>query len=137
MNNCSLLGRITKDIELKQSASNMAYCRFTLAVNRKVKKEGQPDADFISCKAFGKTAEMLAKYLGKGRQIAVTGHIQTGSYDKDDGTKVYTTDIMVDGITFADSKPAGQAPATTNPDSEPTDPLASSDELPFQEGYYV
>ena len=133
MNNVNLLGRICKDIELKYSGSNTAFCSFTLAVNRAYKKEGQPDADFISCKAFGKTAETIQKYCEKGRQIAVTGRIQTGSYEKD-GNRVYTTDVMIDSFYFADSKKSDGQATTVNPDAEPTDgfyPLDSSDELPF------
>lgn len=124
MNNVSLIGRITKDIELKQSASGTSFCSLTLAVNRQYKKEGQPDADFISCKVFGKTAETIAKYCDKGRQIGVTGRIQTGSYDNKDGNKVYTTDIMIENFYFADSKKCGQ---DENIEAEP----ASNDELPF------
>jgi len=109
MNLVALLGRATKDIELRYSQSGMAVAKFTLAVNRAYKKQGEErQTDFISCIAFGKTAETLGKYVDKGRQIAIQGKIQTGSYVKDDGTKVYTTDIVVDSFFFADSKQSGQ-----------------------------
>lgn len=109
MNLVALLGRTTKDIELRYSQSGMAVAKFTLAVNREYVKQGEErQADFISCVAFNKTAETLANYVSKGRQIAIRGKIQTGSYVKDDGTKVYTTDIIVDSFYFADSKQGGQ-----------------------------
>ena len=85
MNNVVLVGRLTKDIELKYTQSGMAVAKFTLAVNRQFKKEGQPDADFIMCTAFSKTAENLANFMRKGSQIGVVGSIQTGSYDNKDG----------------------------------------------------
>ena len=104
MNKLCLLGRLTKDVELRYSQSGATFCSFTMAVARQFKKDGQPDCDFITCKSFGKTAEFMAKYLSKGRQIAVEGRIQTGSYDNKEGQKVYTTDVMVDSVYFADSK---------------------------------
>jgi single-strand DNA-binding protein len=105
MNKVIMIGRICKDIELRHSQGGMAYCSFTLAVNRRKKQGEEQQADFISCKAFGKTSEFLAKYMSKGRQIAVEGRLQTGSYDKD-GTKVYTTDVICDNCYFADSAKA-------------------------------
>ena len=104
MNRWTGLGRLTKDIELRYSQSNKAFCSFSLAVARRFKQDNQPDCDFISCKAFGKTAEFMGKYMSKGQQIAIEGRIQTGSYEKKDGTRVYTTDVMVNEVNFADSK---------------------------------
>lgn len=102
MNKVVLLGRLTKDPDLRYAAGNdMAICRFTLAVNRMKKDDG---ADFINCVAFKKTAETIANHLTKGRQIAVAGNIRTGSYDAQDGTKRYTTDIVVETFDFCDSK---------------------------------
>ena len=98
MNSVSLLGRTTREIELK--GNDTKFCSFSLAVNRRTKEK---ETDFINCKAFGKTAEALSQYVQKGNQIAVEGRIQTGSYDKD-GTKVYTTDVIVSNFFFADSK---------------------------------
>lgn len=129
MNSVNLIGRITKDIDLQYSADNKAHCGFTLAVQG-YKKD---DVDFIRCKAFGVTAENIAKYLDKGRQIGVTGRIKTGSYDKD-GQKVFTTDVIVDKFYFADSKKADGQAKTENTEAEPTEgfyPLNSNDELPF------
>ena len=106
MNSVNLIGRLVRDPELRYSQSGMAILRFTVAVDRKLSKDkreeaqanNQPTADFISCTAFGKTAEVIANYHSKGSQIAVEGRIQTGSYEKD-GRTVYTTDI-----TFVGSK---------------------------------
>jgi single-strand DNA-binding protein len=104
MNSVHIIGRLTKDIELKYGNSRAAYCSFTLAVNRQFKKQGEErQADFISCKAFGKTAEFMSNHFSKGSQIAIDGRIQTGSYEKD-GQKVYTFDIIVEQIYFAESK---------------------------------
>ena len=104
LNKVFLLGRITKDLELKYSQSNVALLSFSVAVNRKFVKEGEEkQADFIMCKAFGKTAENINNFFGKGKLILVEGRIQTGSYEKD-GQRVYTTDVIVDGFDFTGEK---------------------------------
>ena len=104
MNKVVLIGRLTKDPELRFAAgSGTAVTNFTLAVNRPKNKDGQTSADFITCVAFGKTAETIAQYLTKGRQLAVHGNIRTGSYEAQDGTKRYTTDVYVEGFDFIDS----------------------------------
>lgn len=103
MNNVILTGRIAKDLEIRYTQTGKVYCRFTLAVDRGMSKEkkqeaeakGQPTADFISCIAWNKLAETINKYSGKGRKILVEGSIQTGSYTAEDGSKKYTTDILV------------------------------------------
>ena len=101
MNKVCLVGRLARDPELRFAAgSGTAVCRFTLAVNRTFEKD---KADFIGCVVFGKRAEALSQYLTKGSQVAVDGRIQTGSYDKEDGTKVYTTDVVIDNFTFCGS----------------------------------
>lgn len=98
MNKVVLIGRMVADPELNfQANSGMAICRFRLAVTRPFKKD---ETDFINCIAFNKRAETIAQYLTKGRQLAVTGSIRTGSYDAKDGTKRYTTDIVVDSFEF-------------------------------------
>ena len=98
MNKVILIGRLTKDPELRYAAGNgTAVCRFSVAVTRQFKRD---EADFINCVAFGKTGETIAQYLTKGRQIAVTGSIRTGSYDAQDGSKRYTTDVAVDSFEF-------------------------------------
>ena len=101
MNKVILIGRLTKDPELNFAAgSGTAVTRFSLAVTRPFKKD---ETDFINCIAFGKTGETIAQYLTKGRQLAVTGSIRTGSYDAKDGTKRYTTDVVVDSFEFIGS----------------------------------
>lgn len=101
MNKVVLVGRLTKDPELRFAAgSGSAVCRFTVAVNRQFKKD---ETDFIGCVAFGKTAEIIAQYLTKGKEIAVSGSIRTGSYDAKDGTKRYTTDVAVETFDFIGS----------------------------------
>ena len=98
INKVVLLGRLSKDPELRYaSGSGTAVCRFTVAITRRFKKD---ETDFINCVAFGKTGETIAQYLTKGRQIAVTGSIRTGSYDAQDGTKRYTTDVAVESFEF-------------------------------------
>ena len=98
MNKVILIGRLTRDPELNHAAgSGTAVCRFSLAVARPFKKD---ETDFINCIAFSKTGETIAQYMTKGRQLAVTGSIRTGSYDAKDGTKRYTTDVIVDSFEF-------------------------------------
>jgi single-strand DNA-binding protein len=107
MNKVLLVGRFTKDPDIKYTNSGMTIASFTIAVDRKFKKEGSPTADFINCKAFSKTAEFVEKYFKKGMRIGIEGQIQTGSYQKEDGTKVYTTEVVCDGVEFVESKSAG------------------------------
>lgn len=105
MNKVVLIGRATKDPEVRytQGANASAIARYTLAVDRRFKKEGEANADFINCVAFGKSGEFAEKYLRKGTKIAVIGRIQTGSYEKD-GRKVYTTDVVIEEHEFVESK---------------------------------
>ena len=132
MNKVILLGRLTKDPEVRQGQT-MTVTKFSLAVDRRIKAEGQPSADFISCVAFGKTAEFIEKYFKKGSKMALEGRIQTGSYTNKDGQKVYTTDVVVDNVEFAESKAA----AGTKEDKPVTDDEGFMDipdnipELPF------
>ncbi|WP_066870298.1 single-stranded DNA-binding protein [Clostridium mediterraneense] len=105
MNKVILIGRLTKDPDLRFAAgSGTAVTRFTLAVNRPMKRD---EADFINCIAFGKTGETIAQYLTKGRQLAVTGNIRTGSYDAKDGTRKYTTDVIIDSFEFISENNGG------------------------------
>ncbi len=111
MNKVILMGRLTRDPDVRysQGESASAVARYTLAVDRRFVRRDNPDAqtaDFISCVAFGKSAEFAEKYLHKGTKIAVTGRIQTGSYTNKDGAKVYTTDVVVEDQEFAESKNA-------------------------------
>lgn len=133
MNKIILCGRLTKDPEVRysQGATQTAVARVSLAVNRKWKREGEPEADFFNCTAFGKQAEFIEKYLKKGSKVLVSGRVQNDNYTNKDGQKVYAVNIMIEEIEFAESKNAGQQdrPAYTNdgfmsiPDGE--------EELPF------
>ena len=98
MNKVILIGRLTRDPEVRYSEGNERMCiaRYTLAVDRRIKQEGQQNADFIGCVAFGKNAEFAEKYLRQGTKIAVTGRIQTGSYTNREGRKIYTTDVVIE-----------------------------------------
>lgn len=112
MNNVILMGRLTRSPEVKTAGSGMTVTKYTLAVDRRGKREeGKQTADFINCIAFDKAGDFAGKYFTHGMRVLVRGHIQTGSYQKKDGTKVYTTDVVVDEQEFADSKSTGSAPA--------------------------
>ena len=111
MNKVIEIGRLVREPEIRysQGASSTCIARYTLAVDRKFKQEGQPNADFINCIAFGKLGEFAEKYLHKGVKIAVTGRIQTGSYKNKDGNTVYTTDVVVEEQEFCESKSSNQS----------------------------
>lgn len=121
MNKVILMGRLTKDPDIRYGgANNSCVARYSLAVVRKFKQDGQPDADFINCVAFGKNGEFAEKYLHKGTKIVACGRIQTGSYTNRDGQKVYTTDVVVEEQEFAENKASGtnqSAQQANNPDS--------------------
>ena len=107
MNKVILMGRLTRDPDVRYSDQSSAVARFTLAVDRRFKRDGdQQTADFISCVAFGKTGEFIERYCHQGTKLVVEGRIQTGSYTNRDGNKVYTTDVVVDNVEFAESKVA-------------------------------
>lgn len=125
MNHVSLIGRLTKDLELQKTNSGKSVVKFTLAVNRRFKAEGQPEADFIRCIAWGKTADVMCQYLGKGSQIGIDGRIETGQYQDKNGATVYTTDIVVENFDFLGSKNE----SNNNNDYESCD--IGSEDLPF------
>lgn len=105
MNKVNLIGRLTKDTEIRYNSADIAYVRFTLAVNRSfLNANGEREADFISCVAWRKTAELINEHFKKGSEVGISGRIQTGSYDSEKGDKVYTTDVIVEEITFVGSK---------------------------------
>ena len=144
MNKVVLMGRLTKDPDVRytQEAQPMCIARYTLAVDRRGKKDGQQTADFISCVAFGKAGEFTEKYLHKGMKICVAGRIQTGSYTRQDGTKVYTTDVVVEGQEFCEGRSANDVahnystPAPAADQSSAIDgfmsiPEGIDEELPF------
>ncbi len=106
MNKVILMGRLTKDpiVRYSQGENTMAVARYTLAVDRRSRRDEGQTADFIGCVAFGKSGEFAEKYLRKGTKIAVTGRIQTGSYTNKEGQKIFTTDVVVEDHEFAESK---------------------------------
>ena len=134
MNKTVLIGRLVKDVEVRQ-AGETPVAKYTLAVNRQFKKEGQPDADFINCVAFAKSADFAEKYFFKGMQVAVVGRLQTGNYTNKEGVKVYTTDVIVEEQHFADSKKdsgSAQAPAKKADGFVPiSQEFDDDDDLPF------
>ena len=134
MNKVIGMGRLTRDPEVRYTQDNTAIARFTLAVDRKYKKDGEQSADFISCLAFSKTAEFIEKYIKKGTKIVVDGRIQTGSYTNKEGQKVYTTDVVVENVEFAESKSNGSSESrpTADDDGFMNIPEGTDDEgLPF------
>ena len=108
MNKVILMGRLTRDPEVRysQGENSSAVARYTLAVDRRFKRQGEQDADFIGCVSFGKTAEFIEKYLHQGTKVVVCGRIQTGSYTNKEGQRVYTTDVVAEEVEFAESKAA-------------------------------
>lgn len=128
MNNVVLMGRLTKDPDIRRTNDGTAIGRFTLAVDRMKKDE----ADFIGCVTFGKTAEFAEKYLRKGTKICGSGRIQTGSYTNKEGQKVYTTDVILERLEFAESKASAQPEAKPDGDGFMNIPDDVDDEgLPF------
>ena len=113
MNKVILMGRLTRDPEVRYSAGEnaLAIARYTLAVDRRFRRDGEASADFINCVSFGRTAEFAEKYFRQGLKIAVTGRIQTGSYTNREGQKVYTTEVVVEDQEFAESKATSDANA--------------------------
>ena len=116
MNKVILIGRLAKDPETRYTQSGTAVATFTLAVDRRFKKDGQPSADFISCVAWNKLAEVIANNLVKGRKVGIEGRLQVRSYDAQDGSKRYVTEVIVDELDFCDSKATASKPANTVPD---------------------
>ena len=143
MNKVQLVRRLTRDPEIRysQGENATATARFSVAVNRRFKNsEGNYDADFINCVAFGKSAEFVEKYFKKGMAIGLTGRIQTGSYTNKDGQKVYTTDVVVEETEFVESKGASSAdnsntsrpaPSAANNNDFMSIPDGIDEELPF------
>lgn len=138
MNSVQLTGRLTRDPEVRYTDGGLSIARFTLAVNRRFKQENGPDADFIRCIAFGKTAEFIEKYFSKGRKMDMNGRIQTGSYQNQDGATVYTTEIIVENVEFGESRSAaGNGSNNGNQMPAPGDdgfmniPDGLDEELPF------
>lgn len=132
MNKVLLMGRLVKDPEVRYSQGNqpMAIGKFTLAVDRRIKKDNEQSADFISCTAFGKTGEFVEKYLKKGTKVVVEGRWQTGSYEKN-GTKYYTNDCIVESMEFAESKRSNETEPQADEGGFVNIPDGVDSELPF------
>lgn len=141
MNKVILVGRLTRDPEVRYSQGNnaTAIAKFSLAVDRRYKREGEPDADFFNCTAFGKQAEFVERYLKQGIKMVVVGRLQNDNYTNRDGQKVYSVQIMVDELEFAESKNAGSGsgnggqgrPAPSSDDGFMNVPDGINEELPF------
>ena len=142
LNKAILCGRLTADVELKQTPSGTAVCSFTLAVNRKYQKEGEQTADFISIVAWRQTAEFISKYFKKGSALCIVGNIQTRSWQDNQGNKRYATEVVADEAYFVDSK-SESTPAThlasdpyvpdsyTQPSAPNFEEMKPDDDLPF------
>ena len=129
MNKVILMGRLTRNPDVRYSQGEKATCvaRYTLAVNRRFRRDGEQDADFINCVAFGRQGEFAEKYLKQGTKIVISGRIQTGSYTNRDGVKVYTTDVVVEECEFAESKNAAGDNSGFTPSDRPSPSSAAGD----------
>lgn len=144
MNKVILMGRLTRDPEVRYTSgeNSLAIARYTLAVDRKIRKDGDATADFIPCVVFGRSAEFVEKYFRKGLKIAIVGHVQTGSYTNRDGQNVYTTEVVVEEQEFAESKNSGSGSSQQNAPQPSPDvgqdgfmniPDGIEEELPFSQ----
>ncbi|MFV0288088.1 MAG: single-stranded DNA-binding protein [Mycoplasmatales bacterium] len=146
VNNVVLVGRITKDPELRHSTSGSSVCNFSLAINRTFKNQaGEYDADFINCVAFNQTANLMEQYVGKGQLLSVQGRLQSRSYEDNTGRRVYVTEVVANNVSFLESRRTAasnnaeyQAPANyensasdTTPTFEANDVSIDDDDLPF------
>lgn len=133
MNKVILSGRLTRDPEITYKTNNdskLCIARYTLAVNRRIKQEGQPDADFINCVAFGKLGELAEKYYKQGLKLVIEGRIQTSKYEKD-GTTKYSTNIVVESAEFAESKKTADNKQPAQQQGETLDGFTSAPDDPF------
>lgn len=140
MNKVILMGRLTRNPDVRYAQRNNSQestciARYTLAVNRRFRREGEQDADFINCVAFGRQGEFAEKYLKQGTKIVVSGRIQTGSYTNRDGVKVYTTDVVVEEQDFAESKAAASGQGTGQKPVEPEPTAVNQPPVDAGEGF--
>lgn len=135
MNKVIMMGRLTRDPEVRYSNEGNAVSKFSLAVDRRYKREGQTNADFFSCVAFGKTAEFTEKYLKKGTKIVLEGELQNNNYTNKEGQKVYGMQIVVNSLEFAESKSSGNSAPESMQQVDSNDfvnvPDVAEEELPF------
>lgn len=135
MNKCELVGRLTKDPELKLTSNQTAYCNFTIAVDRRFKdSNGQRQTDFINCVAWKQTATFVQKYFHKGNRIGIVGSIQTRQYEDKEGAKHFVTEVIVDEAEFVESQAAQTEVRAESVQSEPEAPATAEPqgELPFE-----
>lgn len=128
INRVVLVGRLTKSPELRKTQNGTSVCKFTLAVNRRVTGQGQLDADFISCVAWNKTADLMLQYLNKGSLIGIEGRLQTGRFTNNSGETIYTCDVMVDSLQFLDPK---KSDGQSNDNQEPREMTSSEGGYPW------
>lgn len=128
LNKVVLGGRLTADVELKQTPSGVSVCQFSLAVNRRYSKDGEQSTDFINCVAWRQTAEFIAKYFRKGSSLCISGAIQTRSWKDQNGQKRFATEVIADEAMFVDSKGEGAAETAKEPQWEEVN---TDDPLPF------
>ncbi len=139
INRVVLVGRITKDPMLRKTPNGTSVVSFAIACNRRIKQEGQPDADFINCQAWSKTAEAICNYVSKGHLLGLEGRIQTRSYDDRDGKRVYVTEVVADSVQFLESKKQAEnggneaytAPVMQNDECGDYGAEIETDDLPF------
>ena len=115
MNSVNLTGRFTRDPDVRYTDGGSTIARFSLAVDRRFKTENGPQADFVNCVAFGKTAEFIEKWFRKGMKMELSGRIQTGSYTNQEGQKIYTTDVVAEQVGFSESRSASQGSESNSP----------------------
>lgn len=137
MNKVILMGRLTKDPEVRysQSAEPVAVARYTLAVNRKFKRDGEPDADFINCVAFGKNGEFAEKYYKKGQMVSVVGKLQVRSWEDQSGQKHWSTEVVIEEQYFAESKNSSESHRNTSADENKSKAIEPNTP-PSAEGFY-
>ena len=137
MNKVILMGRLVRDPEVRWSTGDKQFCvaRYTLACDRRYKREGEPNADYIPCVVYGKSAEFAEKYFRKGTKISVCGHIQTGSYTNKDGQKVYTTEVVIAEQEFAESKSSQQTAEQSAPQTQAQPTQAPQSQAPRTQQY--
>ena len=136
MNKVILMGRLAREPEVRysQGAESLAIARYTLAVNRRFKRQGEPEADFINCVAFGKTGEFAEKYFKKGQMVSVVGRLQVRSWDDNEGKKRWSTDVIVEEQYFAEGKHDSEKNGGSKPASEQSRPAAASNKPAKQMG---
>lgn len=135
INRVILVGRITRDLEMRKTQNGASVLSFNLAVGRRSSQPGQPDADFINCVAWNRTAELMAQYLHKGSLIGVEGRIQTRSYDNQQGQRVYVTEVICDSVQFLESKNAQGQSVQGNTYQQPEPQVAPVQESTFNDSF--